>query len=111
MKNINTPEWKELIAKDENAVIIDCRSPYEWEEGILEHSKLIDLMNPQGFMQKVGELDKNKNYYVYCRSGVRSITACQILESIGIKNTYNLLGGIFSWDGKVVLPTKLNKAI
>jgi len=111
MKNINALEWKELIAKDTNAVIIDCRSSYEWEEGILEFSKLIDLMNPQGFIKKVEELDKNKNYYVYCRSGIRSVTACQILESIGIKNTYNLLGGIYSWDGVMVLPTKLNKAI
>ena len=111
MNNVNASEWKELFSKDENAVIIDCRSPYEWDEGILEHSQLIDLMNPQSFMQKVGELDKNKNFYVYCRSGVRSITACQILESIGIENTYNLLEGIYSWDGKLLLPTKLNKAI
>lgn len=111
MKNITTSEWKELIVKDENAVIIDCRSSYEWEEGIIEHSKLIDLMNPQSFMQNVGELDKEKNYYIYCRSGVRSVTACQVLESMGIKNTYNLLGGIFSWDGKLVFPSKINKAI
>jgi len=111
MKNINTSEWKDLIAKDENAVIIDCRSAMEWDEGIIEHSILIDLMNPQGFMQKVGELDKEKNYYIYCRSGVRSVTACQVLESIGIENTYNLLGGIFSWDDKLVFPAKINKAI
>jgi len=111
MKNINTLEWKELIANDKNAVVIDCRSPYEWDEGILEHSKLIDLMNPQNFMQKAGELDKNKNYYVYCRSGVRSITACQILESIGVENTYNLLGGILSWSENLVLPSRINKAI
>lgn len=111
MKNINQIEWRELIANDENAVIIDCRGSMEWDEGILEHSKLIDLMNPQGFMSKAGELNKEKNYYVYCRSGVRSITACQILESIGIENTYNLLGGILSWSGSIVLPSKINKAI
>ncbi len=104
MKNINQIEWRTLIEKDTNAVIIDCRSPIEWEEGVLEHSKLMDLMNSQGFMQTAEELIKEKNYYVYCRSGVRSITACQILESLGVKNTYNLLGGILSWDGKVVMP-------
>ncbi len=111
MKNINQIEWRELIANDANSVIIDCRSPLEWREGILENSKLIDLLSPQGFMFYTEELNREKNYYVYCRSGVKSITACQILESLGIKNTYNLLGGILSWDGKVVLPPKINKSI
>ena len=78
MKNVNQKEWRDLLEKDTNAVIIDCRSPIEWEEGVLEHSKLIDVMNPQGFMQTAEELNKEKNYCVYCRSGVRSITACQV---------------------------------
>ncbi len=104
MKNINQIEWRTLIEKDKEAVIIDCRGPFEWEEGILEGSKLMDLMSPQGFMHTAQDLNKEKNYYVYCRSGVRSITACQILESLGIKNTYNLLGGILSWDDKIVMP-------
>ena len=55
-------------------------------------------------MQESEKLDTTKNYYVYCRSGVRSVTACQILESLGIKNTFNLLGGIMSWEHKVVPP-------
>lgn len=104
MKDVNQIEWRALLEKDTDAVIIDCRSPIEWEEGVLEHSKLIDVMNPQGFMHSAEELNKEKNYYVYCRSGVRSVTACQILKSLGIENTYNLLGGILNWDGKVVLP-------
>ena len=104
MKNVNQIEWRDLLEKDANAVIIDCRSPIEWEEGILEHSRLIDVMNPQGFTNAAEQLNKEKNYYVYCRSGVRSITACQILESLGIESTYNLLGGILNWDDKIVMP-------
>ena len=104
MKNINQIEWKALLEKEKEAVIIDCRGPFEWEEGVLEGAKLIDLMSPQGFMHTAEKLNKEKSYYVYCRSGIRSITACQILESMGIEKTYNLLGGILSWDGKVVMP-------
>lgn len=106
MKNINQQEWKELVANDANAVIIDCRSSFEWEEGVIENAKLLDVFDSHGFVNEATKLDVNKNFYVYCRSGVRSVSACHMLESIGIKNTYNLLGGLMSWQGKVVAPSK-----
>jgi rhodanese-related sulfurtransferase len=49
-------------------------------------------------------LEKEKNYYVYCRSGIRSVTACKILESAGVEITFNLLGGILDWAGDKVSP-------
>jgi len=104
MKNINQQEWRELIANDANAVIIDCRSEFEWSDGIIENSKLIDIFDSHGFMHETEKLDKNSNFYVYCRSGVRSVSACHILETIGVKNTYNLVGGIMSWQGKLIAP-------
>lgn len=102
MKNINHIEFKNQIESDPNAIIIDCRTAMEWDQGIIENSVLLDLFDSHSFMHESEKLDKDKSYYVYCRSGVRSVNACQILESIGIKNTYNLLGGIMSWQGKVV---------
>merc|ERR1711965_795289 len=54
-------------------------------------------------MQKVEGFDKSKMYLVYCRSGSRSVAACQILESVGIKNVYNLTGGISNWDGDIII--------
>lgn len=47
------------------------------------------------------ELDKNKNYYVYCAAGVRSAQACGIMSQLGFETTYNLLGGMSQWDGPV----------
>ena len=47
MKNINQIEWRELLEKDKEAIIVDCRGPFEWEEGILEGSKLIVLGRPE----------------------------------------------------------------
>ncbi len=104
MKNITQVEWRELLANDDNAVIIDSRTPNEWRAGVFENSLLMNINDPQSFMDEVNKLDKEKNYYVYCRSGIRSIQACQILESVGVKTTYNLLGGILAWDGKTVMP-------
>ena len=104
MKNITPIEFKNQIKSDANAVIIDCRTAIEWDEGIIENSILLDLYDAHGFMQESEKLDKDKNYYVYCKSGGRSVTACQVLESLGIKNTFNLLGGITSWQDKIVAP-------
>lgn len=104
MKNITQVEWRELLANDDNAVIIDSRTPNEWRAGVFENSLLMNINDPQSFMDEVNKLDKEKNYYVYCRSGIRSIQACQVLESVGVKTTYNLLGGILAWDGITVMP-------
>ena len=104
MKNITTIEFKNQIESDTNAVIIDCRTATEWDEGIIENSILLDLYDAHSFMQESEKFDKDKNYYVYCKSGGRSVTACQVLESLGIKNTFNLLGGIINWQDKIVAP-------
>jgi rhodanese-related sulfurtransferase len=104
MKNITQEEWKELLANDDNAVIIDSRTPNEWRAGVFKNSLLMNINDRQSFKDQVNKLDKEKNYYVYCRSGIRSIQACQVLESAGVKTTYNLLGGILAWNGKTVMP-------
>jgi len=104
MRNVNQIEWRELVAKDGNAVIIDVRTPLEWEDGILENAQLLNVLEPESFMEKVTLLEKEKNYYVYCRSGIRSKTACKILESAGVENTFNLRGGIRKWGGNKVFP-------
>lgn len=104
MKNINQEEWRDLISKDDNAVIIDCRTPKEWSTGIIENSILANINNPHSFMSEINKLDKEKNYYVYCRSGIRSVQACQVIQSTGVKITFNLLGGILDWKGKIVFP-------
>ena len=33
MENINNTEFKELISENSGAVIIDCRTEIEWDEG------------------------------------------------------------------------------
>ncbi|MFN4763407.1 rhodanese-like domain-containing protein [Gillisia sp. Q332] len=101
MKNIAQEEWRKLLAEDKDAVIIDVRTREEFESGYLKNAQLIDIMQPQSFMDAVKKLDKNKNYYMYCRSGNRSGQSCQILDSQGFKNTYNLQGGMLEWNGEI----------
>jgi len=104
MKNLTQTEWTTSILEDNNTVILDVRTPDEWAEGIIENAIMINILDPQSFMDEIEKLDKNKHYYIYCRSGARSGQACQVLNSIKINTTYNLMGGIMEWAGKTVIP-------
>ena len=61
----------------------------------------LDFYNPQNFMLEIEKLDKDNNYYVYCRTGVRSANSCALMKELGFKNTFNLIGGIVEWKGKL----------
>ncbi|MBN2868248.1 MAG: rhodanese-like domain-containing protein [Flavobacteriaceae bacterium] len=101
MANLSQTEWTEQLNADDNAVILDVRTEAEVAEKKIPNSINIDIYKGQGFVYQVEELDKSKNYYVYCRSGARSAQACNIMNQLGFDNTYNLLGGILEWTGDV----------
>jgi rhodanese-related sulfurtransferase len=100
--NLTQEEWVSQFEADENAVILDVRTEDECDQGIIEGAINIDIHKGQEFIDAIEALDKNKNYYVYCRSGVRSAKACEIMNELGIEHAYNLLGGIIEWNGDIV---------
>ena len=100
--NLEQQVWRDQLKDDTNAVILDVRTEDEFSEGIIPGAFNIDIYKGQGFIYALEELDKSKNYYVYCRSGGRSGQACSIMSQLGFENTYNLLGGIMNWEGEVV---------
>ena len=102
--NLDQNEWWENALEDENAVFLDVRTPEEFERGIIPNAINIDIYKGQGFIYLLEELDKSKNYYVYCHAGSRSAKACQIMQQMDFKETYNLLGGMSAWNGPIVEP-------
>lgn len=99
--DLSQKDWTEKLSKDNNSVVLDVRTKEEVNEGIIPNAVHIDIYRGQGFIYEVDELDKNKNYYVYCRSGGRSAQACAVMNKLGFKNTYNLVGGIIEWQGEI----------
>ena len=102
MEDLTHEEWSEQLAKDDNAVVLDVRTDNEVANGIIPNAIHIDIYRGQDFIDELEELDKSKNYYVYCRSGNRSGQACRIMDELGFKNAYNLEGGILEWQGDIV---------
>lgn len=101
MADLTQNNWVEQLSKDDNAVILDVRTQEEVDEGKIPKAIHIDIYKGQGFITEVEALDKSKNYYVYCRSGVRSAQACTVMNQLGFANTYNLLGGFNEWTGDI----------
>ncbi len=107
MKDLTQEVWKEQVLNDKDAIIIDARCQEEWETGIIENAVMMNIMNPEDFQRKASQLDSIKNYYVYCRSGVRSVKACRTLEALGLDKTYNLLGGMLEWKCEIFVPKNI----
>lgn len=101
MENLNEKSWIEGYKTSKDAEIIDVRTPEEFSQGYIEDAKLINIQDSSVFMEEIEKLPKDKNYYVYCRSGKRSEMACQIMNKAGISNAFNLEGGILDWTGEV----------
>lgn len=99
--NLNQSEWWSKFLTDANAVIIDVRTEEEVANGRIPGAINIDIYKGQGFVYMIDELDKSKNYYVYCAAGARSANACNIMRELGFSEVYNLLGGFMDWEGPV----------
>ena len=93
--------WKNQLLSEKNSVIIDVRTPEEFQTSKIPNSINIDFYNPQNFMLEIEKLDRDIQYYVYCRTGVRSANTCQLMNEMGFKKVYNLIGGIVKWQGKI----------
>jgi rhodanese-related sulfurtransferase len=97
--NIDPRKCFDLIEKNKDNpqfVILDVRGPDEHGQGHVKDSILIELQSPD-FKSKLEELDKDKTYLVYCRSGMRSAKAAKIMEKMEFENIYAMEGGFTNW--------------
>ena len=98
--NLNQNDWSKNKDNDLESIIIDVRTQEEYDEGHIKKSILVDINQPSLFMDSILRLKKNKSYYVYCRTGIRSEMACSLMHQNGL-TAYNLLGGIVEWKGEI----------
>jgi phage shock protein E len=77
--------------------VLDVRTPAEFDEGHIEGATLIDFYEPD-FATRIGELDRGKEYVVYCRSGNRSSQAVALMAAQGFTAVNDVDGGIVAWQ-------------
>jgi len=103
-QGISTP-WdtgpQELAARlkqDVPPILIDVREPVEQQISSLPGSLSLPLSQ---LNLHLAELDPSREYVLFCRTGVRSLQAIQIMHTAGFKNLQNLRGGINAWAKQV----------
>lgn len=99
-ENIGNDAFKSGMSR-EDAVILDVRTPMEVAEGKIPGAMVLNIGDPALFVTGIADLDKEKAYFVYCRSGVRSASACAHMRAMGFNELYNLQNGILGWDGPI----------
>src|SRR5690606_7438600 len=67
-----------------DAVVIDVRTPAEYEGGHLEGAVNLDVQDV-GFADAIAGLDPDVPYVVYCRSGSRSAAAATTMAAAGLE--------------------------
>jgi rhodanese-related sulfurtransferase len=93
---ISAEDFKSKVENKDNIVILDVRTPEEYEESHIKGSVNVDYKN-ENFREQIVKLDEGKKYYIYCRSGKRSANSRKIMNELGIKRVYDLQGGILAW--------------
>jgi rhodanese-related sulfurtransferase len=98
VKTIKPADLKELITKGEKIIILDTRSPEEFN---LSHLKNARFLNYDSYSaEDLKKLPKNEKIIVYCSVGYRSERVGEKLQKLGYQNVYNIYGGIFEWKNE-----------
>ena len=95
---ISESDALELMAEEKDYIILDVRTPEEFEERHIVGA--INVPNETIGTEEIAELpDKDQMILVYCRSGNRSKDASQKLVELGYTNIIEF-GGINNWTGE-----------
>ncbi|MEJ2753515.1 MAG: rhodanese-like domain-containing protein [Chloroflexota bacterium] len=94
---VNAVELNDLLQDSEKDILlVDVRSPSEYvHDGHIEGAQLLPL---QQLMQGAAELPREQEIVIVCRSGNRSMVACQQLVQMGFANVKNFNGGMIAWQ-------------
>lgn len=94
---VNSIQANELLQSEQEIVVLDVRTPREYEAGHVAGAVNIDVTSAE-FASKISELDKDTKYLIYCRTNRRSGRAIQVMEVAGFTNLVQMTDGFAGWS-------------
>lgn len=95
--NLTPQEFKKAIKNVEAGILVDVRTIEERKLGTLPRSIHIDYLE-EGFLDTIERLDRNKSYFLFCRTGRRSVRTGILMKNWGFEHLTNLDGGLSAWE-------------
>ena len=97
-------DLEEKLEENPDLLILDIREPYEFEAMHIKNS----INVPRGVLETACEYDfdetvprlveaRKEEIIVLCRSGNRSIFACDVMQQMGYENVISLKTGLRGW--------------
>ncbi len=94
---LSVKELKRRLDAGEDMFILDVREPYEYQI-----ANIGGTLIPQNEVpQRLGEIDRDREIVVQCRSGARSQRIAEFLKQAGYAKVVNLAGGILAWSDEI----------
>jgi molybdopterin/thiamine biosynthesis adenylyltransferase/rhodanese-related sulfurtransferase len=93
---IDAPAARELLERDDNAVLVDVRGADEWAGGHIPGAVLVPLSE---LTERIGEVapDPGQQVVLYCAVGARSLRGARALSDLGYERAVSVAGGIVDW--------------
>lgn len=82
--------WRDVQNIDNQTILLDVRTPAEFEMGTIAGAKNIPL---DELHERMNELPKDQKIIAFCAVGLRGYLALNILKQRGFTKVYNLSGG------------------
>ncbi|UVI32649.1 rhodanese-like domain-containing protein [Paenibacillus spongiae] len=98
LNNVNAAAFQQELSDCADKLLVDVREKNEYKTGFIPGAINIPLSQIQS---QAAEIPKDRQIFLYCRSGMRSRQAAAVLKKNGFTKITNLQGGILSWKGKL----------
>jgi len=98
VRRLTAAALHELLQRGEKPLLVDVREDAEWAAGHLPGALHIPLGE---LPQRLPEIASQADPVFMCRSGGRSMAACQLALRANIRSPANLEGGLLAWAGTV----------
>jgi glyoxylase-like metal-dependent hydrolase (beta-lactamase superfamily II)/rhodanese-related sulfurtransferase len=90
--DISAEEFALDLPFDKKLEVIDVRKPAEFDAGHVRGAQNLPLSR-LGDPLVMAQVDDEKNLYIYCAGGYRSVIACSLMKREGFHNLRNVQGG------------------
>ncbi|MGZ4032792.1 MAG: rhodanese-like domain-containing protein [Tumebacillaceae bacterium] len=101
INHITADELLERLSRGEQVQVIDIREAEEVESGMIPNALHIPMSE---VVDRIGEIKRDTESIIVCRSGRRSQSVCKFLYINGYTNATNMTGGMLAWKGQTSYP-------